>query len=678
MLITVDEVHFQMTGVLRVDEYFSDVFPFSYLDGNGPASLDRPNSMLLTESTALLLFGTEDAVGKTIRLDAITDYTVTAVVEDPPTNTHLPFRVLVRGFVEPSQLSWNSIGSFVYVLLPDPGKASELSDYLTDRFERENPGANGSFSLQPVRDIHLSSGVMDDYAQQSDSRYLHIFASIGLLILIIACINYVNMATARADKRVREIGVRKVIGASNVQLKVPFLLESLLTTLLSVPIALLLTSIALPHISNLLGESLEMSQLFDPMMWLVVSTLIILVSQAAGFYPATLMARKRPVEVFAGSRSFGHTKITLRQLLVSIQVSIAFALIALTLLISGQLEFIQTNRLGFDTDAIVTLSPQGWSQEQFAAFQSEITSYSAIHSAATGLPLGLGWMYFSWSHTQPEDGSTVEFASVPAGIGFVETMGLELIEGRTFTEIDLNADTPPLIVTSAYADVLGNGTSVVGSEMPSGNGGRIVGVVKDFRNDSFKSNNKITVLRLTPDMTRNAVVRLTGGQLSEGLTIMESAWTKVSPDRPINYQFLDDRIQAQYEAEVKFGSIFNVFSGLSIIIASLGLFGLAALTARQRDKEIAIRKSQGASEMNILALLMKDLSVTFIAGIAVSTPLVWIYGNKWLAEFNEHVLLDVSILLQSAVIYLAFVALAVVLQSLRAARANPVNALSWE
>ena len=183
---------------------------------------------------------------------------------------------------------------------------------------------------------------------------------------------------------------------------------------------------------------------------------------------------------------------------MSIQVSIAFALIALTLLISGQLEFIQTNRLGFDTDAIVTLSPQGWSQEQFAAFQSEITSYSAIHSAATGLPLGLGWMYFSWSHTQPEDGSTVEFASVPAGIGFVETMGLELIEGRTFTEIDLNADTPPLIVTSAYADVLGNGTSVVGSEMPSGNGGRIVGVVKDFRNDSFKSNNKITVFALDP------------------------------------------------------------------------------------------------------------------------------------------------------------------------------------
>jgi len=154
VLITVDEVHFQMTGVLRVDEYFSDVFPFSCLDGNGPASLDRPNSMLLTESTALLLFGTEDAVGKTIRLDAITDYTVTAVVEDPPTNTHLPFRVLVRGFVEPSQLSWNSIGSFVYVLLPDPGKASELSDYLTDRFEREGKSRRQWVILASARERH--------------------------------------------------------------------------------------------------------------------------------------------------------------------------------------------------------------------------------------------------------------------------------------------------------------------------------------------------------------------------------------------------------------------------------------------------------------------------------------------------------------------------------------------
>ena len=677
-VMTVDQVHFMMSGVLEVDENFPDVFSLSFIEGSGPASLDAPRSMLLTESTAQLFFGDEDATGRTIRVDATADYTVTAVVKDPPANTHLPFNVLIRGYTEPLQLSWNSIGNYTYIVLPAEQEASRLSKFLTDRYEKDNPGAIGSFSLQPIRDIHLASGVQDDYTPQGDSRYLLIFGSIGILILVLACINYVNLATARADRRVREVGVRKVIGASGAQLRRQFLLESLLMTLLSVPFALLGAAVALPRINSLAGESLEFSMLMDPVMWAVLTGLLLIVSLGAGFYPAVLMARKNPVEVFAGSRSYGRARITLRQILVGTQVAIAFALIAITLVIAGQLEFIRGNRLGFDAEQIVTLMPRGWSEAQFTAFQSEITSNSAVQSAATGLPMGLGWRYYGWTQTLPEDGSEVDLEEMPIGVGFVETMGLELLEGRTFSEIDLNSGKPPLIVSSSYAEVVGNGSSVVGTEMAFGNGGQIVGVVRDFRNSSYTDSKNITVLRLDAEMTRFAVVKLTSQQILEGLQAMRRAWTKISPDRPMNYQFLDERIQAQYVEEIRFGSIFNIFSGLSIVIASLGLFGLAALTARQRDKEIAIRKSQGASAMNILALLVKEFLVVVFAGIVMSMPLVWIYSQEWLSGFNEHIRLDGSILLTSALICLTFVATAVIFRSLRAARANPVEALSWE
>ena len=676
--LSIDQVDYMVDRVLQVDERFLDVFSFDLLETDHPQPLLPENAIILTQSTSRRLFGSENPIGKTIRFEASKDLVVTAIAADPPSNTHLPFNALVRGFESPRELKWSYLGAFTYLTFNNPSGPEELIAFLDERLSRENPGMVSSFSTRPITEIHLHSEVVDDYAPAGDIRYLYLFGLIGVLILALAGINYVNMAAAQASRRTREIGVRKVIGASDGHVRGQFILESLLVTLLSIPFALVMVASVLPRISAIAGERIPVGILGDPISWVILLGLVAIVSLAAGIYPAIIMARKEPVEIFSGSRSAGRTRNGVRKTLVGVQVAISFGMIVITMIVSAQMQLISNSNLGFDRAQIVTLQPRGWPADKFARFKQEAESNVAVQSVVAGQPLGVGWKYFTWK-TRPDESSDqeIELEMVMVGTGFVETMGLDVIHGRSFREDDLTIDPKPVVVSESWVKLFGHDEPVIGRQITSSMG-PIIGVVKDVQNTSLNDEDNITLFQLSTEDVRGIIVKLAPGRIQDGLAVLDTAWETVEVDRAFDYRFLDEHIESQYAVERRLKGFFTWFAGLSIVIAALGIFGLAALTARQRDKEIAIRKSLGATESSILMLLNREFLTVVLVGIVVATPLAWIYGSRWLESFSQQIEINGLHFVWAALVCVAFVALSVSVQSVRAARANPVDALKWD
>lgn len=675
---SIEQIDFMVDGVMEVDERFLDVFAFDLVETDHPQPLQPENGVILTESTAQRLFGAENPIGQIIRFEASRDLVVTAIAADPPTNTHLPFNALVRGFSGPRELKWSHLGAFTYLTFNNSSGPTDLVAYLDEHLSEENPGMIASFSMQPVTDIHLRSKVQDDYAPTGDVRYLYLFGLIGVLILALAGINYVNMAAAQASRRTREIGVRKVIGASDNHVWGQFILESLLVTLLSIPFALSLVAIVLPRISAIAGESIPLGILGDTASWVILLGLVAIVSLAAGIYPAIIMARKKPVEIFSGSRSAGRTRNGVRKTLVGVQVAISFGMIVITMIVSAQMRLISDSNLGFDKAQIVTLQPRTWSADKFARFKQEAESNVAVQSVVAGQPLGVGWKYFTWK-TRPDDSSDqeIELEMLMVGTGFIETMGLDVIHGRAFREEDLTMDPKPVVVSESWVKLFGHDEPVIGRQIANSMG-PIIGVVKEVQNTSFNDQDNITLFQLSNDDVTGIMAKLAPGRIEDGLAVLDDAWETVETERAFDYRFLDEHISTQYAVEERLRGFFFWFAGLSIVIAALGIFGLAALTARQRDKEIAIRKSLGATESSILMLLNREFLTVVLAGIIVATPLAWIYGSKWLESFSQRIELNGGHFVWAALVCVVFVAISVSLQSIRAARANPVDALKWD
>jgi len=677
-LFSVEDEHFQTEGVLFVDANFLDFFSFPVTASTSDKPLESAGSVVLTESTARRLFGGEDPLGKTVRFDATTDLTVTAVVQDPPSNTHLPFNALIRRFIEPQGIDWNRWGSYTYVRLESGSTPHDLERFLNEQFSAAQPGTVSSFSLQPITEIYLKSGVTDDYAAVGDIQRLYLFGYIGILILIMAAINYVNLSAARASNRVKEIGVRKVVGASAPQIRRQFLVESVILTACSVPVALVLVELLLPQVNRLAGERLTLQLFNEPAMWFALGVLILVVALGAGIYPAVMMARQNPVSVFSGGKATGRSRKVVRRGLVGVQVAISFSMIVATILVSGQLEFIRLSNLGFDQEQVVTIAPRGWKSADFNRFKERVESSASVVSAALGPPLGIGWRFMGWTRKLEGSDAEVQLEGIYVGADYFETMDMRIVQGRSFQEGDLLREKTPVIVTESYVSTFGDDASIIGSQSQMPEAGPIIGVVADFRNASFMSDNRIALFQMDDSYVNAAVVRLAPGQTAAGLGALESAWDEISPDRPFEYEFLDEKIQAQYVAETRLSKILELFAGLSIVIASLGLFGVAAFTARQRVKEVGIRKSLGASETHLVFLLSRDFFFIVLAGIAAAVPVVYAYGNGWLTRFKDHIQLDAALFASAGLICLSFVLLAVGYQAVRAARTNPTEVLRFE
>lgn len=674
-----DDVQFE-AGVIRTDEHFLEMFGHRVLAQGSEVPLARRGSVVLTASTAKKWFGSTDPIGQSVRFRSTLDLVVDAVIADPPVNTHLPFNVLVRTLPTEPVVDWR-YGGRMYVKLAPGADGDALTGFLENTWNERSPmGSAAEFRLQPMTSVYLDSRVVDDYASVGDMRYLLIFGTIGMLILILAIINYTNLATAQALRRAREVGIRQVVGATKGMLRTQFLSEAVAIALLSVIPALLLVYITLPYIGQITGQTIPFAQALHPGILVSLLTCVVVTGLAAGSYPALLLSRLRPMEVFSGGKSPAAGRHRVKRLLVGIQVTVSLAMIAASAVVSGQLDFIREMNLGFDQSHVVSLSVPGWSTAQYMAFEERLETSPHLVSVASGIPAGIGYQSSYGTRPATDDRPEVHTSIVHVGPGYFDTMKIDLLNGRAFRWEDQAVDPPPVVVTRSWERVFSPDESMLGKPSRAATGwpaGDVVGIVEDVFNRSIHNEDQTVAFIMQPkDLAiRVVLVRLSEDRIDEGLGVLRNIWKEIEPEHVFHFAFLDDQIQRQYAAETRLARAFDLFSGVSIFIALLGLFGLATLTARQRRAEIGIRKVLGASIPDVVRLLTKEFVHVVLFGAVLTMPLVYVYGNRWLNNFAHHIEIGPALLLWTTTVVLVLVLVAVGVQSVRAAMANPVDSI---
>ncbi|GAB3175624.1 ABC transporter permease [Telluribacter humicola] len=691
---------FNEKRVVYADSSLFRVFSFGLLKGNPQTALAGPNQLVLSKSTARKYFGTEDPLGKVVRVDARrgeSDYTITGVVEDAPLNSQIKYDILASfSTLDVSKREeWWSANYATYLLLRTPealaGLKAKVPGYMKSKSaETEMVGNNYlSYNLEPLRRVHLHSEVEGNFEPNGDLLYIYIFGSIAVLILIIACVNYVNLATTRAVERAQEVGVRKVMGALPTQLFGQFIGESIIITFIALLLGLLLSSLALPLFNQLSDRQFSFNQWLEPANLLVVVGIGVVVSLIAGIYPALVLTRYQPVRVLKG-----HLKTTgagnFRRTLIVFQFAITAFLIISTFVVQNQLKYIQNKKLGYDKEHVVILPADRQVGEKIQALKSEFKQNSSVQqvSMAYESPVFVKGGYAMRRSDMPEDQYKM-VAGLPVDEDFVKTMGLRILAGSDLTRQDMQlapvmfgdtANYYHFIINEAAAKELGwTPQQAVGQKIDMGQNrkGEVKAVVENFHFASMRD--KIGPLVIFPEGYGNVVlVKLSGSQLTNTLQFMENKWNTLIPSRPFEYEFLDQEFNKLYATETRTGRIFSVFAFLSIFLACLGLFGLSAYTTALRTKEIGIRKVLGASIGSIVALLSQEFLKLVLIAIVIASPLAWYAMDRWLQDFTYRIDIPWWTFLVAGVLAVGVALLTVSIQSIKAALMNPVKSLKTE
>ena len=670
-----------------VDRHFFDVFSFEVLRGAPEAALARPGHALLTVSTARRIFGSDDPMGKTITVGGDIEYEVAGILADPPATSHIQFNALFslsddnRALRTQSMVTWGRFDYHLYVKTSQgtpPGALQEQLDAMA-----EASSLRRTLVAQPLTRIHLHTAASMDseIAPQSDVRYLYVFGAVGLLILGIAGANYVNLSTARALRRVREVGVRKTMGATRSQLIRQFLGESVLTVAGALPIAAALAVAALPLVNRLAGLRLSVSLSQHELLLGSVALFVLILGLAAGSYPALVLSSFAPSSVLGGRVPMAGRRSGLQGGLVATQFAIAIGLVLGTATVYNQMEHVREAQLSGAEHVIFF---RGYDlSNQYPAFKQELNRQPHVISAAIGVPLGLDWKGSLWF---PDPESKQSIATLSASADYFETMGLDLIAGRHFPP-GVTANDPDTdfgyIVNETFAERYGISESDIGTTVEIGRAEvKIRGIVADFHNRSL--HDPIQPIVFDPptgpdiEFDRLFVVRLNEGETAAGLAAVRAVWNEFGSTRPLDYQFLDDRIEAQYAASQRLLRVFGLFAGIALFVTGLGLLGLTAYMAERRTKEVGIRKAIGATATSIVWLFSKDTARLVGIGVAVGLPLAYLGARHWLQQFAYQAEIGAG-LIAGAIAVVALIALgAASVQSLRAARIDPAETLRYE
>ncbi|MFB6274304.1 MAG: ABC transporter permease [Salinibacter sp.] len=686
------EKRFYVDRTLRADTAFFDVFSFDLRRGDPSTALDAPGRIVLTHSLAQRLFDTDNPLGKTVVYENKVEYEVTGVVADPPSTSHLQFDALLslttsqRKTRYGSTIDWNSYGDHLYLALR-PGADPRALEASIRRFERRTDGKpeqlqeTAELRLQPLTQIHLySAGIYDDFGPEGNIRHLYFFGLIGLIILGIACINYVSLATARAAQRAREVGVHKTVGAGRPHLVGQFLGESILTAALALPLALGLARGALPMVNDLVGTTLHLGDVPLPLGLGTALGLVGLVGLAAGSYPAFVLSRFRPSAVLKQS-GFGASSgggSWLRKGLVVVQFAASVALILATIVVYLQLQYVQTKPLGFDEKRVMTFNkaPLG---DQFDAFAAALRTQASVRSVSVGQPPGVGHLLARSTVENRKTGETTRVSVLFVGSDYVETLQLDVQQGRSFTRAHPSDAERSVLLTESAVDAYGLTGNPVGQTIssPFGDGEvRVIGVLDDFHNRSLHAARQPVVIGLRPEWARTVLVRLAPGATRDGLDAVRSTWSKFLPDRPLSYSFLHQRIEAQYRTERRLGTLLGLFAVLAVLVAGLGLFGLATFSVQQRTREIGIRKAMGATAAQIAGLLSKEFLQWVGLAVLVGMPGAYVALQRWLRDFEYRVdVVGVEVFVLTGLGALVLAVLAVSYQTVHAARLDPARTL---
>ena len=694
---------FSESGLCYADPSFFSVFDFALRQGDPQTALGRPYTLVLSKDLARRFFGADDPIGQTLRLGGERVYEITGVLADPPGRSHFEPRFLASfatlEALEPVVETWAEGGANPYVVLAPGYSAEQLQAHLDGRLD-DYMGFFASSTkayVQPLTEIYFSDPSFWPQSaseRRGDVRYLYLFSTAALLILLVAAINYMNLATARALRRAREVGVRKAVGATRAQLVRQFLSEAVLLSLFAFVMALGLAWFALPLFGNTIGRPLEAALLLEGDVLLPFGCVVLLVGLLAGSYPALYLSAFDAVAVLKGRASAGRGAAWLRKGLVVMQFAVSIGLVAATAVLWHQLDYVRNRSLGFDKERVVVITPTEAVEGRYAAFKRSLLALPDVQGVTTApMPGHIGMMIMShrvegFDH---EEKGIPWIASFEVDEDFLDVLEIELIAGR-------NLD--PARGTDVRGAVLVNETAVrdFGWGSPEGALGkvvrrphgkgeslrlepyRVVGVVGDFQSWTAKRSLDPIIIYLTEDVSMfgKVLVKLRPGGVPGALARLEDVWTRFAPDDPFQYAFIDEEIDAFYRAETRLGRLLSGFSLLVVGIACLGLFGLAAFSAEQRTKEIGIRKVMGASVPGLVGLLCRDYLMLVGLAFLIAAPVVYVAMRRWLEGFAYAVDVGLGTLLLVGFSALLIALLTVSYQAVKAALADPVKALRYE
>jgi putative ABC transport system permease protein len=667
--------------VTSVDKDFLKMFNIKFVRGNINTTLNDPHNIVITEETAKKYFGDEEALGKTLASRGYV-VTVTGVVKSMPHNSSIRFDFLVPiewltelgGHIN----GWNErFNTFIELKKGTDSKIVE--NKIRDFIKKHNKESNSEIFLQNIKKIHLfSSGkyIADDYAT-GDITYVRILSLIAVFILIIACINFLNLSTAQSARRAREIGVRKVAGANKRKIVVQFLGESLMIVLVAHVIAMILVELLLPGFNTLIGKQLSVNYQSTGL-YIGLIIIVLFCSLMAGFYPAFYLSSLKPIDIIKGVINKNPGNPGFRRVLVTFQFSISILLIICTLTVKTQLKYIQNKNLGFNKDNIgYFMFPTRPSDPKLETLKKELSNNPDIVSVTRawnpfyneGIRNGFTW-------AGKKEGDDVYFHMIGSDVDYAKTYDLELKEGRFFSA-EFSTDNTAIVINEESAKILGF-TNPIGEIITTsrGSGLNIIGVVKDFHIQSLHY--KIGPVIMQMGSSNNFYVKMKPDKIISTVEFIKKTFKSFDPGLPIDFHFLDDDYDKLYRTEQRMGKIFGYFSLLAILISCLGLIGLSLFMTERRTKEIGIRKINGAKSIEIFFLLSKEYILWVFFSIIISCPIAWYVMNKWLQNFAYRISIGWWIFVLAGVIALLIALLTVSWQSFRAASKNPVEALRYE
>jgi putative ABC transport system permease protein len=697
---------FNENNVDLADENFFDFFTIPVLKGDPHKGLLEPYSVMMTEAVAKKYFGSEDPMNKIIQLDNNKrSFRVTGIFAPFPVNSHLhpdilaSFNTLKDSVIYGEKQLETNFGNnafYTYLLFPknynvDRIKA-QLPAFLDEyvNFKGLPPGIkthqNTKLELQKLTDIHLRSHLDDEMEENGDIKRVYIFSAIALFILLIACINYMNLSTARSALRAKEIGIRKVVGAERKEIISQFLSESVLITWIAMILAILFTSMVLPLVDKLSGQGLSFNSLLQWQILTPILALPFVIGFISGVYPAIFMSSFIPVKVLKGVLKTGAGNISFRKILVVVQFSISIILIVATTVVYRQLQYIQNKNLGFNKEDILTMQYTSLLNKQYDAFKADILKNANVIDAARSSRIPSGRLLDESGASILEGNSMqpikVDLKYITTDYGFIPTYGMQMAAGRNFSKA-YSTDTNNYIINESAVRSLGWKTpqNALGKDMNYGGiKGKIIGVVKDFHFESLHQPIIPLLFQLPSQFNGGSLsIKIDGHNVQSAISTIRDTWQRYLPETPFDFTFLDEKFQQLYTSEQQQGNLFTIFSCIAIFIACLGLFGLSAFTITQRIKEIGVRKVLGASVSQIVAELSKDFLKLVLIAAVIAFPIAWYFINNWfLIKFAFHVNIGWWVFVMAGIIAL-FIAFATIsFQSIKAALANPVKSLRSE
>lgn len=694
-LLTAGEKKFNKRGAF-VDSGFLNIFSFPLLEGNAASALSGPNDIVLTEKFAKAFFGNESALGKIIKVDSVHNCTVTGVLKDLPNNTTFRFDYLLP-WAYMQKLDWddnnwqnNSVRTFA-LLKEGASQAAFDNKVRTITIDHTKDAGNPSTTevfTQPLQRYYLYAKSENGKLVGGQIEMVRLFGIIAAFILLIACINFMNLSTAKSEKRAKEVGIRKVAGAGRTMLMLQFLCESIFLSLMAFVIALLLVHISLKSFNELVGKELFINYK-DATFWFAAVGFILLTGIVAGSYPAFYLSSFTPVKVLKGTFKKVNALVTPRKVLVIVQFSFAIMLIIATSIVVRQIQYGLKRETGYDRNNLIYAFTQGETDKHYESIKAEVLSSGAVTSMTRSAnPITQRWSDswgFEWEGSSEAD-LKIDFLRLGSDADFSKTIGVKIIEGRDLDCYKFSTDTNAVLLNESAVKAMRLkkpiGTIIRSAGEASDPGVQVIGVIKDFVIESpFEQ--KVSPLMVT-GLGRNDFAQVIHMKLNPAkddatnIATIEKIFKKFNPEYPFDYAFVDESYANKFKDTQRTGTLASLFAGLTIFISCLGLFGLAAYMAESRIKEIGVRKVLGASVLGISSLLSKDFLKLVLISFLIASPIAWYFMNKWLAEYSYRIEVEWWIFLLAGAASVFIAILTVSYQAISAARSNPVKSLRSE